>query len=140
MRLLSKINLLILAAAVFLLSVAFAHGGEPQVGEMQADRAALEKRFGPRPYSPWAESGFPRQAFWGDTHLHTGLSVDAGLFGCRLGLEDAYRFARGEQVISSIGQPAKLSRPLDWLVIADHSDAMGIVNDLAAASPEVTRF
>jgi len=66
--------------------------------------------------------------------------MDAGLFGCRLGLEEAYRFARGEQVIASSGQPVKLSRPLDWLVIADHSDGMGMVNDLAAASPEVTRF
>ena len=129
-----------LAAAVFLLSVVFAYGGEPQMGEMQADKAALEKRFGQRPYSPWAESGFPRQVYWGDSHLHTGLSMDAGLFGCRLGLEDAYRFARGEQVVASSGQPVKLSRPLDWLVIADHSDGMGMVNDLAAASPEVTRF
>ena len=127
-------------AAVFLLSAALAHGAETQVGEMQVDRAALEKRFGQRPYSPWAESGFPRQVYWGDTHLHTGLSMDAGLFGARLGLEDAYRFARGEQVISSTGQPVKLSRPLDWLVIADHSDGMGMVNDLAAARPEVTRF
>ncbi len=127
--------------AVFFLSVTLAHGADSQVvGAMPADRDSLEKRFGKRPYSPWAESGFPRQAYWGDSHLHTGLSVDAGLFGCRLGLEDAYRFARGEQVVSSIGQPVKLSRPLDWLVIADHSDAMGIINDLAAASPEVTRF
>jgi hypothetical protein len=129
-----------LAATFFLLSVALAHGAEPQVGEMQADREALEKRFGNRPYSPWAESGFPRQVYWGDTHLHTGLSVDAGLFGARLGLEDAYRFARGEQVVSSTGQPVKLSRPLDWLVIADHSDGMGMVNDLASGAPVVTRF
>jgi hypothetical protein len=57
-----------------------------------------------------------------------------------LGLEDAYRFARGEQVTASTGQPVKLSRPLDWLVIADHSDGMGLVNGLAAASPEVIRF
>jgi hypothetical protein len=121
-----RVYLFIIAAAVFLLNVTLAHGGEPQVGEMQADRAALEKRFGQRPYSPWAESGFPRQVYWGDTHLHTGLSMDAGLFGARLGLEDAYRFARGDQVVSSTGQPVKLSRPLDWLVIA--------------ATPEVTRF
>jgi hypothetical protein len=136
----NKFNMFILAAAVFLLSAAFVHGADPNVGEMQVDRDALEKRFGQRPYSPWAESGFPRQVYWGDTHLHTGLSVDAGLFGARLGLEDAYRFARGEQVVSSTGQPVKLSRPLDWLVIADHSDGMGIINDLAAASPNVTRF
>ena len=136
----NTINVFIFAAAVFLLSVVLANGADQTVGMMHTDKAALEKRFGQKPYSPWAESGFPRQVYWGDTHLHTGLSVDAGLFGCRLGLEDAYRFARGEQVISSTGQPVKLSRPLDWLVIADHSDGMGLVNGLAAASPEVTRF
>jgi len=126
--------------AVLFLSVTLAHGADSQViGQMPADRDSLEKRFGQRPYSPWAEL-IPRQVFWGDSHLHTGLSMDAGLFGCRLGLGDAYRFARGEQVVSSIGQPVKLSRPLDWLVIADHSDGMGMVNDLAAASPELVRF
>ncbi len=91
-------------------------------------------------YSPYAERSFPDRVFWGDTHLHTGLSVDAGLFGARLGLEDAYRFARGEQVTASSGQPAKLGRPLDWLVIADHSDAMGFFNDLAAGKPEILKF
>ena len=88
-------------------------------------------------YSPYAERSFPSRPLWGDSHLHTALSVDAGLFGNRLGLEEAYRFARGEQVISSTGQPVKLSRPLDWLVIADHSDAMGFVQDLAAGAPEI---
>ena len=126
--------------AVILFSIVPAYVQETQVGEMQAEKDALEKRFGQRPYSPWAESGFPRQVYWGDSHLHTGLSVDAGLFGARLGLEEAYRFARGEQVISSTGQPAKLSRPLDWLVIADHSDGMGLINDLAAGAPAVTGF
>lgn len=66
--------------------------------------------------------------------------MDAGLFGATLSLEETYRFARGEEVVSSTGQPVKLSRPLDWLVIADHSDAMGRVNDLADASPNVTKF
>ena len=87
----------ILTAATLLFGVGLAQGADPQMGEMQVDKAALEKRFGQRPYSPWAESGFPRQIYWGDTHLHTDLSVDAGLFGARVGLEEAYRFARGEQ-------------------------------------------
>jgi len=130
----------VFSAAIFLCGVGLAEGAEPQVGEMQVDKKALEQRFGQRPYSPWAESGFPRQMYWGDSHLHTGLSVDAGLFGARLGLEEAYRFARGEQVVSSTGQPVKLSRPLDWLVIADHSDGMGLINDLASGAPAVTRF
>ncbi|WP_455374115.1 DUF3604 domain-containing protein [Limibacillus halophilus] len=91
-------------------------------------------------YSPYAQRSFPSRVFWGDTHLHTGLSMDAGLFGARLGLDEAYRFARGEELRASSGQPAKLGRPLDWLVIADHSDGMGFFNDLAAGAPNVLAF
>ncbi len=91
-------------------------------------------------YSPYAQRSFPGKLLWGDTHLHTGLSMDAGLFGARLGLEDAYRFARGDEVIASSGQPAKLARPLDWLVIADHSDGMGFFNDLAAGDPDILKY
>lgn len=64
--------------------------------------------------------------YWGDTHLHTDLSMDAGAFGNRIGMDEAYRFARGEEVTSSTGLKAKLSRPLDFLVVADHSDGMGL--------------
>jgi len=63
--------------------------------------------------------------------------MDAGAFGNRLGLDDAYRFARGEEVVSSNGTPARLSRPLDWLVIADHSDNMGMFPDLLAGAPHI---
>ena len=65
------------------------------------------------------------------------LSADAGLFGNRLGLDEAYRFARGEEVISSTGQPAKLGRPLDWLAVTDHSDAMGFATDLFKGAPAI---
>ena len=68
---------------------------------------------------------YPEQVFWGDTHLHTDNSVDAFGFGNRLNAEQALRFARGEEVTATKGAKAKLSRPLDFLVIADHSDAMG---------------
>lgn len=91
-------------------------------------------------YSPYAQRSFPSRPLWGDSHLHTGLSVDAGLFGATLGLDDAYKFAMGEEVVSSTGQPVKLSRPLDWLVIADHSDGMGLINDLRSSAPSLMRF
>ncbi|MHC4785455.1 MAG: DUF3604 domain-containing protein, partial [Planctomycetota bacterium] len=71
-------------------------------------------------YSPFAGRNFPTQVYWGDTHLHTGMSMDAGAFGARLSPEDAYRFARGEELTSSTGLKVKLSRPLDFLVVADH--------------------
>jgi hypothetical protein len=93
----------------------------------------LEDAFKPqRPYSPYAGRNFPTQVFWGDTHLHTGMSMDAGAFGARLGPEEAYRFARGEELVSSTGLRVKLSRPLDFLVVADHSDNMGFFPRLFA--------
>src|SRR6202166_1530501 len=79
----------------------------------QADQATLEKVHPAKPaYSPYAGRNFPTRPLFGDTHLHTSFSMDAGAFGCRLGPRDAYRFAKGEEVIASSGQHAKLSRPL----------------------------
>ena len=108
--------------------------------QFSPSKESLSDIYPGKAYSPYAERRFPDQVFWGDTHLHTGLSMDAGLFGARLGLDDAYRFARGEQVMASSGQPAKLGRPLDWLVIADHSDGMGFFSDMAAGEPDIIKY
>ena len=77
-----------------------------------------------------AETEFPERVLWGDTHLHTSNSVDAFGFGVRLGPEDALRFARGEEVTSSTNLKAKLARPLDFLVITDHSEGLGATKAL----------
>lgn len=108
-------------------------GGDAGSLSQEAADAAHKKR----PYSPYADRKFPSRPFFGDTHLHTGFSMDAGAFGCRLTPRDALRFARGEQIMASSGQPAKLSRPLDFLVVADHSDNMGFFTDLFAGKPEI---
>jgi len=89
------------------------------------------------PYSPYATGTSATRVFWGDTHLHTSFSMDAGAFGNRLGLDEAYRFARGEEVESTTAGRARLARPLDFLVIADHSDNMGFFPDLNAGNPEL---
>ena len=73
-----------------------------------------------------ALQGHATEVYWGDTHLHTEFSMDAGAFGNTLDLNEAYKFAKGEEVISSTGLKAKLARPLDFLVVADHSDGMGL--------------
>ncbi|MEN8788629.1 MAG: DUF3604 domain-containing protein [Flavobacteriaceae bacterium] len=88
-------------------------------------------------YSPYAGRNFPTQVFWGETHLHTGMSMDAGAFGARLLPEDAYRFARGQEIKSSTGQMVKLGRPLDFLVVADHSDNMGFFPRLLSGEPSM---
>ncbi|MBW2250607.1 MAG: DUF3604 domain-containing protein, partial [Deltaproteobacteria bacterium] len=85
----------------------------------------------------YAQRSFPNRPLWGDTHLHTAISFDAGAFGVRLLPPDAYRFAKGEEVISSTGQPVRLSRPLDFLVVSDHSDNMGFFPKLQEGAPYV---
>ncbi|MCZ6756540.1 MAG: DUF3604 domain-containing protein, partial [Gemmatimonadetes bacterium] len=98
---------------------------------------ALEGAFlSQKHFSPYAGRNFPTRVYWGDTHLHTALSMDAGAFGARLTPEDAYIFARGEEVTSSTGLRVKLSRPLDFLVVADHSDNMGFFPRLYDGDPE----
>ncbi|NIM71082.1 MAG: DUF3604 domain-containing protein [Xanthomonadales bacterium] len=89
------------------------------------------------PYSPYATGSAATRVFWGDTHLHTSYSMDAGAFGNRLGLDEAYRFARGEEIDSTTAGRVRLARPLDFLVIADHSDNMGFFPDLFAANPAI---
>ncbi len=86
--------------------------------------------YGKPDYSPFVDQHYPTDVFWGDTHLHTANSFDAGLAATTLGAEDAYRFARGEQVTSNTGQRVKLIRPLDFLVVADHAEFLGVAPGL----------
>jgi len=93
-------------------------------------------------YSPYVErtvrnKNFAEGVYWGDTHLHTSYSGDAGMIGNKLGPDEAYRFAKGEKVISSTGQPAKLIRPLDFLVVADHAEALGLAPFIAEGNPDL---
>ena len=76
--------------------------------------------------SPYVDLGYPTRVHWGETHLHTSFSPDAGLVGDRLGPDEAYRFARGEQLRSSSGQLVRLERPYDWLVVSDHAEYLGL--------------
>jgi len=87
------------------------------------------------PYSPYAGLNFPTRPLFGDTHLHTSYSLDAGAAGCRLGPVEALRFGKGEEVVASSGQRVKLSRPLDFMVVADHSDGFGLFPRLFAGDP-----
>ena len=126
----SILSLLTAASLAISLPVMAQDAGTPSV-------EALSSLYPGKAYSPYAQRSFPSNVYWGDTHLHTGLSLDAGLFGNVLGHADAYRLARGEEIKSSTGLPVKLSRPLDWLVITDHSDMMGIATDIQKGAPNI---
>jgi len=88
-------------------------------------------------YSPYLNHNYPDRVFWGDTHLHTAYSTDAGLFGNRISPDEAYRFAKGEIVTSSTGVRARLLRPLDFLVVADHAENLGLATMIAESNSDL---
>lgn len=118
------------------LSIAVSSGFQAQAQDA-INPEGLSYQIPGRPYSPYADRAFSTEVYFGDTHVHTGLSGDAGGGGTRLLPRDSYRFARGEQVNSNTGQPVKLSRALDFYMITDHSDGMGAITDMLNGAPNV---
>ncbi len=97
---------------------------------------------GQKIYSPYvartARNGlFAEGLYWGDTHLHSSYSTDAGMVGNTLSPEKAYRVARGEEILSSTGQRVKLIRPLDFLVVSDHAANLGLAPMIAESNPDL---
>ena len=123
-----------LTGFVFLMILVLAQPGFSQ--EFTVDKEDVK---GDEPdYSPYVDRNIPDRVFWGDTHHHTSNSPDAGLVGNILGPDMAYRFARGEEVTSSSGLRVKLIRPLDFLVVSDHAEYLGLPVLLATGDPVLT--
>ena len=87
-------------------------------------------------YSPYAGRNYPTRVLWGDTHLHSANSGDAFTTGNALHAGQTYRIARGEEVISTTGLPARLSRPLDFVVLSDHSEGLGLITQVYEGNPK----
>jgi len=115
---------------------AVALGANAQVQDVLPTKEGVAEIFTTDHFSPYVGRNFPTRVLWGDTHLHTEVSVDAGTMN-RVSQEDAYRFARGEQITTTHGLQARLGRPLDWLVIADHAEMYGLMPQLLAGDPEI---
>jgi hypothetical protein len=90
-------------------------------------------------YSPYPQQSFPNQVYFGETHLHTSFSTDAGMVGNTLGPDEAFKIARGKSFVSSMGVPGRLSRPFDFVVVADHSENLGLAPAIAASDPELLK-
>ena len=91
-------------------------------------------------YSPYVGSDYPDTVYWGDTHLHTSYSLDADLGGAlRVTPDQSYAFARGEEVTSSTGQPVRMRRPLDFVVVADHAAYLGLWRKVRENDPLLMR-
>lgn len=78
---------------------------------------------------------YPTTPLFGDTHLHSSWSTDAGMGGATLGPEVAYRASRGERVTSHTGLSFQLDRPLDFVVLADHAENLGLADYLRRSDP-----
>jgi len=138
------------ALAIFCTQLAFAQGAGEQPGQPpdaavrgvvdDTHEEAVPMGAGwPLPqakaYSPYAGRDYPTRVLWGDTHFHTTNSGDAFTAGTRFTPEQGYRIARGEEVISTTGLPARLPRPLDFLVISDHSEGLGLMTEVYNGNP-----
>ena len=91
-------------------------------------------------YSPGVGQDYPKKLLWGDTHLHSNQSADAYTIGnSNLTPSDAFRFARGEEVISENGVRAKLRVPLDFLMVSDHATYLGIFKKIENRDPQILK-
>ena len=129
------VRTLFAAALIGAVSIGFNESALAQDVSVDTNKVTLGKAE----YSPYLDQGYPDRVYFGDTHLHTSYSTDAGMLGNRLGPEEAYRFARGEEVTSSTGVRARLQRPLDFLVVADHSENLGLAPMIAESNPELLK-
>ncbi|WP_138468778.1 DUF3604 domain-containing protein [Poseidonocella sp. HB161398] len=121
------------AASALLAGPLAAQSVTTDAGTIEAAR--IERFFAQPGYSPYAGRSFPTVPLWGEQHLHTSWSPDAFAGGTRVGPDEALRYAKGEEITSSTGQRVRLSRPYDWMVVADHSDALGIVANIYEGDP-----
>ncbi len=127
-----KKAILISVAMLFALPV-FAEMNGGHTGDPEHIKPAKKE------YSPYLNQNFPQRVFWGETHLHTSYSTDAGLFGTRLTPDDAYRFAKGEEVTSSTGVRSRIIRPLDYLMVADHAENLGLAPMIGESNPQLLK-
>jgi hypothetical protein len=86
-------------------------------------------------YSPYSGISYPDKVLFGEMHLHTKYSADAGLIGTTLDIDDAYKFARGDMILSNTGQRVQLVRPLDFTIVSDHAEYIGLAPMIRNSDP-----
>ncbi len=114
-------------------------GFAQDVNPGKTDFAESQKIYSPYVERTASDVRFAEGVYWGDTHLHTSYSTDSGMLGNTLDPEAAYRFARGEEVLSAAGLRVRLVRPLDFLVVADHAENLGLAAMIAESNPELLK-
>lgn len=127
--------LIVVTSSTLALAASSALASPYDAGKITGESFEAKKTGGDKVYSPYAGRDYPDQVLFGDMHFHTNLSFDAGLIGTSLDAHDGYKVARGEKVISNTGQPIQLIRPLDFLVITDHAEMIGLAPAIQESNP-----
>ena len=86
-------------------------------------------------YSPYIDAAPHKRVLFGDTHLHSSWSTDVGMGGASVGPDKAYQAARGDEVPSHSGLAFKLQTPLDFVVVADHAENLGLADFIRRSDP-----
>ena len=131
----SRVSAVALLLLLFLTAGTVSASDEKTVTSPEGHVVTAEDLEPPQVYSPFVGRAYPDQVLFGDMHFHTDLSFDAGLIGTSLTAHEGFRVARGEKVISNTGQPVQLIRPLDFLVITDHAEMMGLAPAIHDSDP-----
>jgi len=125
----TRLQAVMMVSTLFVLGLSIAASAESEAGSEEGRGSS---------YSPYADQTYARRVFWGDTHVHTSWSPDAGAGGnTQIGPDEAFRFARGETVTGHNGMRLALRRPLDFLVVSDHSEYMGLYPMLEERDPDL---
>ncbi|MEM1155693.1 MAG: DUF3604 domain-containing protein, partial [Pseudomonadota bacterium] len=129
-------SLLAFVITVIVPAPAYSTDVVPDKDKVLLNERGITEGIGQSDFSPYAGREFPTKVLWGDTHLHTAVSVDAGTMNT-IGQEDAFRFARGDTITTTHGLRARLGRPLDFLVLTDHAEMYGLMPQLLAGDPAI---
>ena len=118
---------------VFAATVMAACARPPAGGDASGPAAAVAgtpatEQAAPAPTVEQLEAAVPenplKDAYFGETHVHTSFSLDAYIGGARITPDEAYRFAQGQDVVVN-GQKHNIGRPLDWVAVSDHAEFIG---------------
>ena len=132
-------NVFGIATSLAIVALANAVVAAQDVRPRKEDQRDAQKIYSPYVVRTATDANFAEGVYWGDTHLHTSYSTDSGMLGNTLGPEEAYRFARGEEVLSAAGLRARLIRPLDFLVVSDHAENLGLAPMIAESNSELLK-
>ena len=78
-------------------------------------------------------------AYFGDVHVHTGWSFDALTNGSKTTPTDAYAWAQGKAITGSGGPEMQIKTPLDFYMVADHAEYMGVFNQMSNPDSPISK-